>query len=62
MPKPNPKPNMGPITGETNIAPMITGMELTFKPTEAIMMAQARMKTLVPLKAMFFRMLVLAFS
>jgi hypothetical protein len=53
---------MGPITGEINIAPMMTGMELTFKPTEAIMMAQAKMKTLVPLKAIFLRMDALAFS
>ena len=60
--KPRPKPMMGPMTGEINIAPMMTGMELTFKPTEAIMMAQARMNTLVPRKAMFLRMEVLAFS
>jgi hypothetical protein len=53
---------MGPITGEINMAPMMTGMELTFKPTEAMMIAQARMNTLVPLKAMFFRMEVVAFS
>ena len=62
VPRPKPKPRMGPITGETNMAPMMTGMELTFKPTEAMMMAQARMNTFVPLKAMFLRMLVLAFS
>ena len=62
VPRPRPKPKMGPITGETNMAPMMTGMELTFKPTEAMMMAQARMNTLVPLKVMFFRMEVLAFS
>jgi hypothetical protein len=44
------------------MAPMMTGMELTFKPTEAMMMAQAKMKTLVPLKAMFFLMDEVAFS
>jgi hypothetical protein len=62
VPRPNPKPKMGPITGEINMAPMMTGMELTFKPTEAMMMAQAKMKTLVPLKAMFFLMDEVAFS
>ena len=62
VPRPNPKPKIGPITGETNMAPMMTGMELTFKPTEAIIMAHAKIKTLVPRKAMFLRMEVLAFS
>ena len=62
VPNPRPKPMMGPMTGEINMAPMMTGMELTFRPTEAMMMAQAKMKTLVPRKAMFFRMLMLAFS
>jgi hypothetical protein len=62
VPRPKPKPKIGPITGETNMAPMITGMELTLRPTEAMIIAQAKMKTLVPRKAMFFRMEVLAFS
>ncbi len=60
--RPRPKPKMGPITGDINMAPMMTGMELTFRPTEAMMMAQARMNTLVPRKAIFLRMEVLAFS
>ena len=62
VPRPRPKPKMGPITGEINMAPMMTGMELTFKPNEAMMMAQTRIKTLVPRKAMFLRMDTLAFS
>ena len=62
VPSPKPKPRMGPITGETNMAPMMTGMELTLRPTEAMMMAQAKMNTLVPRKAMFLRMEALAFS
>ena len=45
---------MGPITGDMSIAPMMTGMELTFRPTDAMIIAQARMKTLCPLNAMFF--------
>ena len=62
VPRPKPKPKIGPITGEINMAPMMTGMELTLRPTEAMMMAQAKMNTLVPLKEMFLRMLRLAFS
>ena len=62
VPKPKPKPKMGPITGEINMAPMMTGMELTLRPTEAMTMAQARMNTLVPLKEMFLRMEARAFS
>ena len=56
MPRPKPKPWMGPITGEMSMAPIMTGIELTFSPTEAIMIAQARMNTLCPLNAMFLRM------
>ena len=54
MPRPNPKPSIGPMTGDMSIAPMMTGMELTFNPTDAMMIAQARMNTLCPLNAMFF--------
>ena len=56
MPSPKPKPRMGPITGEMSIAPIMTGMEFTFRPTDAMMIAQARMKTFGPLNAIFFRM------
>ena len=58
VPNPRPKPTIGPITGEMSIAPMITGIELTFKPTEAMRIAQARMMTFGPRKAMLFLMLV----
>ena len=50
VPKPRPRPRIGPIRGEMSIAPIITGMEFRFKPTDAIIMAQARMKTFWPLK------------
>jgi hypothetical protein len=33
---------MGPISGEISIAPMITAVELTFRPTEAMRMANTR--------------------
>ena len=50
VPRPRPNPRIGPITGEMSMAPMMTGMELRLRPTEAMMMAQARMKTLGPRK------------
>ena len=62
VPSPRPNPMVGPITGEMSIAPMMTGIELTFKPTEAMMMAQARMMTFGPRKEMFFLMAAAAFD
>ena len=41
--KPRVAPKIGPISGETSMAPMITGIELTFSPTDAMTMANARM-------------------
>ena len=62
VPRPIPKPRIGPIRGEMSIAPMMTGMELRLSPTDAMIIAQARMKTLAPRKCMFFLMLSLADS
>ena len=53
---------VGPITGEMSIAPIMTGIELTFNPTEAMKMAQARMMTFGPRKAIFFLMAAAAFA
>ena len=50
VPRPRPNPRIGPITGEMSIAPMMTGMELRLRPTDAMTIAQARMKTLGPRK------------
>ena len=50
IPSPSPMPKIGPIRGEMSIAPMITGMELTFSPTEAITMENAKIQTFAPLK------------
>ena len=60
IPNPKPKPRMGAITGEMSMAPMMTGIELTLSPTEAIMMAQARINTLAPRKCIPLRMDTLA--
>ena len=62
VPRPSPKPMIGPIRGEMSIAPMMTGMELTFKPIDAITMAQMRIMTFGPLKYMFFLIEMLALS
>ena len=60
VPRPRPKPRIGPISGDMSIAPIITGIELRFKPTEAMIMAQARMKTFGPLKGTLFLMAMFA--
>ena len=36
MPAAIPIPMIGPIKGEINMAPMMTAVELTFRPTEAL--------------------------
>ena len=53
IPKAKPIPIMGPISGDISIAPIITGMELTFNPTLAIIIATARIHTFGPLNEMF---------
>jgi hypothetical protein len=40
---------MGPIIGETSIAPITTAAEFTFKPSEQIIMAKTKTQRLVPL-------------
>ena len=39
MPKDNPKPIIGPMSGEISIAPIIMAMELILSPIEAIKIA-----------------------
>ena len=48
IPSPNPIPMIGPINGEINIAPIITAVEFTFKPNEAISMAKMSIQKLAP--------------
>ena len=48
MPRPSPRPNIGPIKGEMSMAPIMTGMELIFRPTDAMMIATARIHALGP--------------
>lgn len=49
VPKDSPMPTIGPISGDISMAPMMTGMELTLSPTDAMMMANAKMYTFGPL-------------
>ena len=51
MPMPRPTPMIGPMSGEINIAPMITAVLLTFSPMDAMKMARMRIHTLNPLKS-----------
>ena len=55
IPRPSPMPKIGPISGEMSIAPMTTGMELTFRPMDAMMMAIAKIQALGPRKYMLLR-------
>ena len=50
VPSPSPIPMIGPMRGDTSIAPMITAVEFTFRPTAASTMAHTRIHTLGPLK------------
>ena len=51
-------PFMGPIRGDMSMAPMITAVELTLSPTDAMMMANIRIQRLVPLKTISFSMVL----
>ena len=43
-----PSPRMGPKSGEINIAPITTGVEFAFKPTDAIRIEQISIQAVVP--------------
>ena len=47
---PKPIPIIGPINGDINMAPMITAVEFTFKPSDATKMAKIKIHKLVPRK------------
>ena len=48
MPTARPMPMMGPMSGEMSMAPIITAVELTLRPSEAMKMATMRMRMLMP--------------
>ena len=48
VPRAKPAPMIGPMSGEMSMAPIITAVEFTLRPTEAITMEKARIHTLVP--------------
>ena len=47
---PKPIPMIGPIIGETSMAPITTAAEFTFKPNEQIKIANTNIHKFVPLK------------
>lgn len=52
IPTPRPIPTIGPISGDISMAPMITAVEFTFNPTEAMIIAKMRVHRLDPRKLM----------
>jgi hypothetical protein len=55
VPRPNPNPIIGPMSGEINIAPIITAVELVFNPREAIKIAPTNTQRFTPVRtAPFF--------
>ena len=50
MPTANPMPMIGPINGEISMAPIITAVELTFSPNDAIRMAKISTQRFAPWK------------
>ena len=44
----NPSPRMGPNSGDINMAPITTGVEFAFKPTDAINIEQISIQAVVP--------------
>ena len=55
-PMASPTPIIGPISGEISMAPIMTAVELTFSPSEAMNVAKIRIHRLVPLNSTPFRM------
>ncbi len=54
VPRERPMPMIGPMSGEMSMAPMMTAVELTFRPTEAMTMENARIQTFGPWNQMEF--------
>ena len=52
VPMAKPMPIMGPMRGEMSMAPMMTAVELTFRPSEAMRMAKMSTQRLPPRKVM----------
>ena len=48
MPSERPMPMIGPMMGEMSMAPMMTAVELTFRPSEAIIVAKINTHKLTP--------------
>ena len=55
-PTDKPTPMIGPINGEINMAPIMTAVEFTFNPSDAIKMAKIRIHKLAPLNSTPLRM------
>ena len=56
MPSDSPTPMIGPMIGEMSIAPMMTAAELTFSPSDAIIVAKISTQRLTPRNSTPFEM------
>ena len=56
VPTARPIPIIGPISGEISMAPIITAVELVFRPSEAMNMAKIRISMFGPRKVIPSRM------
>ena len=52
MPRAKPDATIGPINGDINIAPMMTAVELTFSPIDAMKIAHTNIQKFAPEKEM----------
>ncbi len=57
MPRANPAPMMGPMSGDISMAPIMTAVELTLSPNDAMRMAKIKIHRLAPLNSTPARML-----
>ena len=62
IPMARPIPIIGPMSGDTSMAPIITAVEFTLRPIEARNMANTRIQTFRPLNSELYEILLIVAS